>query len=405
VTRTATISRGARALVLAGAGFFVAAAWAALQTEPRATVVALALYGFVFHTLFGKAYSLLPSYFDRDLAFAYAPRVQVPLSVLGAAGLALPPDSPVAEAIPLDTASAGAALWAAGAGVFLLTIAATVRDNPTGADTGTSPSKPERARMDRAANFVMPVALAYLAVGSYELAARELDAPTLLDVGHAGTHVLAVGTASLLVFAVGARLLPRLLRADAPDALAGAVLAGGTVGPLLLVGHLEGGVAGAPETGLLHGAIVLLTIAVVGHAGFVGLLLARAPAPRHAAYGVLAGSIGGVATVGAGAAIALEYEPMLVLVHPRLGLLGFLGLTIVGVAFHFYPPSIAGEYGDYAADGVIVLVAAGLALELGAILAADGLPEETVLDVARGLVLLGAMGYAGLLALIFYRRG
>jgi hypothetical protein len=416
VSSAATISRGAHGLVLAGAGFLVLCTLAAFAEEPRGAVVAFGLYGFVLHTVFGKAYGLLPAYFDRDLAVPRAPLAQLPLSVLGALLLSVTVGSTAADSLPIDAETAGEAgalLWATGAAVFLATIALTIRDNPTGAETGTSASKEHLARLDRVANLAMPIALGYLALGAYEHAAHAIDAglPTLTDSSLAISHVLAVGTAALLVFAIGARLLPRLLRAEVPDVLVGAVLASGSLGPLFLVGWFGSrygdSVGGMPAEGLLHGAIGLLSIAVVGHAIVVGLLVRRAPAPRLGAYGVIAGAIGGVVTVAAGGLIGLGERAELVAIHPRLGLLGFLGLTILGVVYHFYPPAVAGDRGDDVATASLVLFGGGLLIELLGVIAGEGRPDglaTTAIDAGRGLAVLGALAYAGLLVAIVYQR-
>jgi hypothetical protein len=87
----ATVSRGARRFLLASAAALVLALAADLAALPRRTLVVLALFGFVLHALFGKAYSLVPSYFDRRLAVPRAPAVHLPLSLVGVAGLALAP--------------------------------------------------------------------------------------------------------------------------------------------------------------------------------------------------------------------------------------------------------------------------------------------------------------------------
>lgn len=312
-------------------------------------------------------------------------------------------------------------LWAVGAAVFLATIGLTIRDNPTGAETGTSEHKAERARLDRVANAAMPVALGYLALASYELLAAALrsgellgttiDPPSALDTSLAApvgvSHLLAVGTAALLVFAVGARLLPRLFRANVPDALVGVVLATGALGPALLVGWFAGGVAGAPVEGLLHGAIALLVVATVGHAVVVGLLCSRAPSLRVGAYGVLGGAIAGVATVGAGALVGLGERAELIAVHPRLGIVGFLGLTILGVIYHFYPPAVAGDRSNTVAAASLLLVGGGIALEFVGVLAGEGRPGDVAtaaIDGGRWLAALGALAYAGLLAAIVYNR-
>ena len=411
MSSAATISRGARGLVLAGAGFLVACTFAAAIDEPRSTVVAFGLYGFVLHTIFGKAYGLLPAYFDRDLAVPHAPQLQVPLSIAGTIFLAATPRSELAGLLPIEPDAAtdlGAILWAAGAILFLGTIALTIRDNPTGAATGTSPSKPERARLDRVANAAMPIALAYLGIATYQLLASPLELPDVLDSGLAASHLLAVGTAALFVFSIGARLLPRLLRADVPDSLAVAVLVSGAIGPALLVGWFDGGIAGASGEGLLHSAIALVGAAVVGHAILVALLVVRAPAPRLGAYGVLAGAIGGVATVAAGGLIGLGERTELFAIHPRLGLLGFLGVTILGVVYHFYPPAVAGDRGDLVATASLWTLGGGVLLELVAILYAAGRPTGTTasaVDAGQWLAVVGALAYAALLVVIVVNRG
>ncbi len=65
-------------------------AWQALVLAgaPRGATVVLGLLGFVLHGVFAKAYTLVPSYFARELAVPRAPTVQLPLTALGAAGLA-----------------------------------------------------------------------------------------------------------------------------------------------------------------------------------------------------------------------------------------------------------------------------------------------------------------------------
>jgi len=410
VSSAATVSRGARGFVLAGAVFLVLCTLAAFTEAPRTTVVAMGLYGFVFHTIFGKAYGLLPAYFDRELALPRAPLTQLPLSVAGTLCLAVSSGSTAAEKLPIEPSTAtdvGALLWAIGAAAFLVTIALTIRDNMTGAETGTADSKAHLARLDRVANAAMPIALGYLAIATYSLAGTVLDLPGPIDSSIGISHLLAVGTAALLVFAIGSRLLPRLLRADVPDPIVWVVLASGAAGPALLVGWFDPEIGARSADGLLHGAIALLAVAVLGHAVLVGLLVRRAPAPRLGAYGVVAGAIGGLVTVGAGGLIGLGERLSLISIHPRLGLLGFLGLTILGVVYHFYPPAVAGERGERAAETSMLLLGGGLSIELVAVLAGDGRPGDTValaIDAGRGLAVLGALAYAGLLLAIVAQR-
>src|SRR6056297_275188 len=192
------ISRWARRFVAASALFLVAwqvvalaDALPATQAEtplalPHQTNVVLAVYGFVLHTVFGKAYSLVPSYFDRSLAVPRAPAVQFPLTVVGAVGLALAPLSAVPELVGL----LGALSWCAGVAVFVAALAWTVRDNPIGRETGTSDAESHRRGVDRLANAFVPVVLAYLVVGSSATLALHGGDAGLLPVGLLGFEAL-----------------------------------------------------------------------------------------------------------------------------------------------------------------------------------------------------------------------
>lgn len=105
----------------------------------------------------------------------------------------------------------------------------TIRGNLTGHDTGTGNDRAAFRRTDRYANAAIPAALAYLAVGSYEVLARVSALPGLTD-GYFPriTHLLAAG-AALLVFALGVRLAPRFLDVPAPAPLVAVVLPAGAV--------------------------------------------------------------------------------------------------------------------------------------------------------------------------------
>jgi hypothetical protein len=208
----------------------------ALPPIPRQTQVALAIHGFVLHAVFGKAYSLVPSYFDRSLAVPYAPAVQLPLTAAGAVGLAVG----ALPGVPEVVGALGALLWAAGVPVFVAALAWTLRDNPTGRETATSGANAHRRRVDRFANAFVPVVLGYLLAGAYGTAAGRVSVPDPVPVLAFAqtTHLLAAGTAALLVFAVGFRLFPRFLVASPPGALVAVVLPAGAVGPAVLARSL-----------------------------------------------------------------------------------------------------------------------------------------------------------------------
>ncbi len=390
----ATVSRGARRFLLASAAALVLALATDLADLPRRTFVVLALYGFVLHVLFGKAYSLVPSYFDRRLALPRAPAVHLPLTGIGVVGLALDP----LRGVPDAAGTAGAVAWALGVGVFLVALGWTLRGNLTGAETGTGEANAERRPVDRFANAFVPLVLAYLALGSYETLALRTPLPAVLGPYPArASHLLGAGTAALLVFAVGFRLLPRFLVGHPPRALVAVVLPSGAVAPLLLAASLV-------ERGtLFRVGAALQTVAIVGFALVFGALFVRSDRRRIGFYGALAGAAAGVLAGAIGVLLAFgDARGSLVAAHLRLNLVGFLGLTVVGLSYQFYPPAV-GTFpgaGDRTALAALVALAGGLALTAAGHLGGS----MGAADLGTTVSLVGALVHLYLLAGLFYER-
>lgn len=387
------VSRWARRFVVTSASFLVLWQAALVVGVPRRTSVTLGLFGFVLHMVFGKAYSLVPSYFDRQLAVGWAPGVQYPLTTLGALGLAVAG----VPGVPDVVGSLGAVLWTAGVVVFLGAVGWTIRDNPTGRETATGAANAEREPVDRVANGFVPVALVYLALGTYATLAGEVGLPVLVD-GYRprATHLLGAGTATLLVFALGFRLLPRFMVATPPRPLVYGVLPAGALAPLLLAVSLP---TGTPFVA----AAALQALAVVGYATTIGVLFHRSDRRRVGFYAVLVGALAGVLAVLLGLHFAASGPTTgLVTAHYRLTLLGFLGLTVVGVAFQFYPPAAApGRTGsDRFALACIALLAGGLAIQVVSL----AIPVPALEPVGAFASLLGALGYWWLLVSLFRSR-
>ncbi|WP_137284752.1 hypothetical protein [Halorussus salinisoli] len=406
------VTRWARRFVAASAVFLVAwqvAAFGAVlpaQTGvavPRQTQVALAVYGFVLHTVFGKVYSLVPSYFDRSLALPRAPAVHFPLTTVGAVGLAVAPVAGVPEVV----GALGALLWTAGVVVFVSALAWTLRDNPTGRETGTSDANADRRPVDRFANAFVPVVLAYLLVGSYATLTLHLELPGFASLGFARTaHLLAAGTAALLVFAVGFRLFPRFLVGSPPRALVGVVLPAGATGPAVLAWGLYRGA-------WFRAGAVLEALAVAGFALAYAVLFARSERRRVGFYAVLTGVASGVLGVLVGLYFAWGSFATftfsgtgfgLVETHFRLNVLGFLGLTIVGATYQFYPPTVGTFPGasDRTALASVALVGVGLLAELVGVLAVE--QADSAVVAGRASALVGALLFAGLLLGVFAER-
>jgi len=353
---TARLSRWARRFLVVSAGFLVLSQAASLVSAPRGVVVVLGLYGFVLTTVFGKAYSLVPSYFDRQLAWQWAPQVQLPLLTVGVLALALVRW----DRGPAVLETIGVLAWVGGAAVFLGAVGWTIRDNVTGAATGTSDASAERKPLDRLSNAFVPVALAYLLVGVYELAATVTPLPALLGgVGIRIAHLLGPGFAVLTLFAVGYRLLPRFLVVVPSRRLAAVVLPAGAVGPALIA-------VGYPSGVLFRVGAILEGVAVVGFTVSFLSLYVRSDRDRIGFHGPLAGTLLGTLGVGLGLYFAFAgIAAGLTLVHAQVNVFGLLGVTIVGVVYQFYPPAVAVWPG--ANDRTALLSIAGLALGLLAV--------------------------------------
>jgi hypothetical protein len=385
------VSRWSRGFVLASAGFLVA--WQALSIAGvgRRAAVLVGLYGFVLHMIFGKAYSLVPSYFSRELSVPRAMPIHLTLSVSGVIALAAGErvDSPVLAAV-------GGWLWFGGVLVFVVTLLWTVRGNLSGRETGTGEANADRRRVDRVANGFVPVALVYLVVGSYAMVAPVIGTPPVFD-GYSprATHLVAAGTATLLVFAIGFRLLPRFLVTSPPPVLVGTALSAGVIGPATLAASLGSGTLFVAGAGLEALAFLGFGVAYV-------VMFVRSDRDRVGFYGVLGGVIAGAAGIAVGLWFAVNgVVAGLVELHLRLNLLGFLGLTIIGVAYQFYPPAVGTFWGasDRTALASIATILAGLGIEAGGRLLYA--PLETG---GRVLTLLGTLLYAGLLIGLFRER-
>lgn len=388
----ATVSRGARSFVVASLAWFVCWQAAVVLGVSRRTAVFLGLYGFVLHMVFGKAYALVPSYFDRSLAFPKAPLAHLPLAAGGTAAMAL-------DAAGIgDLRTLGVSAWALGCGVFVGTLLWSVRDNPLGRETGTSESKAKYRPVDRLANGFVPVVFAYLLVGAGLPVAALFGVPTPLPTaGPPVTHLLAVGTAALLVFALGFRLLSRFLTVAPRRWLAAVVLPAGAVGPALLAADFGGGAVFQ-----LGGA--LQAVALVGFAAAYADVFYRSERRRLGLYTVLLAVAFGLLVAALGLTMATTgIDATIADAHARVGLLGFLGLTVVGVSYQFYPPAVAAVpyLDDRTATGAVGLLAVGLLLEAGGLLGGGG----AAVELGRWLAFFGAVLHALVVLAVLRTRG
>ena len=401
----AEISRWSRRYVLTGAIALCCWQVATVAGLPRRTTVALAVYGFVFHVVFGKAYALVPAYFDADLVSERAPAVQFPFVAAGAACLAI--DPLLARGFRVDLGALGGGLWAIGVAVFVGSIAVTIGGPLRRGITGTGDHNADRRSLDRFANRFVPVVLLYLLAGTYETAALRIGAfPPLIGVQAAATHLLAAGSAALLVVTLGFRLLPRFLGAHPTRLSAALVLPAAATAPALIAG-------GFADRRLLPVGAALMVFGVGGFALVVFRMWLQSDTRRIGLYALVPSATFGVVGVLFGGLFAVGgAAPALIETHLRVNLLGFLGLMIVGTSFQFYPPRLGAFPGssNRSASVAIAALACGLAIEVLGVAAASAFgPVATSLSagataLGRWLTLLGAVGYASLVASVFAAR-
>jgi hypothetical protein len=88
--------------------------------------------------------------------------------------------------------------------------------------------------------------------------------------------------------------------------------------------------------------------------------------------------------------------------HFRLNVLGFLGLTVVGATYQFYPPTVGTVPGasDRTALTAAVLIGLGLLGELGGAIAR----AELAVGAGRAVALAGAATFAYLVLGVFWER-
>lgn len=396
---SASIARWSRAFVAAGIAFFLAWHLAVLAGYPRAATVPLGLYGFVFHVVFGKGYQLIPSYFARELAVPVAPKLHLPLAAAGVTGSFVSGAdlTPVSDIVGV----LGATCWLLGCLVFVGSLGWTVRGNVTGQETGTGGTDSHRTSIDRAGNAVVPVVALYLLGGS-SLPVLEhvgVDVP-IAPGGPATTHVLAAGTATLLVFAIGFRLLPRLLVATPRPGLVGIVLPAGAIAPALLAIDFRGGL-------VFRLGAAGLALAVVGFAVSYADLYRQSERRRVGGWTILAGVAAGVLTVALGLSFATGWlsfadDSAAYDAHYRLAVGGFLGLTIVGVSYHFYPPAVSSRrfVDERSAAAASIALLVGVGLDATGSLA--GVPS--LVGPGRAIAALGAILYAIVIGAVFLER-
>jgi len=357
---------------------------AALLTGASVRAVAVVgLFGAVLPMVFGMAYLLVPSYVGRTLSARWLPGVHFVASCAGAVILA----SDALVGLDGAIAALGGAAWSLGVAVFVGTILRTAvpalraesRPNPT---AGGQPSSSTGL-----ATAAIPVAVGYLLAGTVALLSTVTPLPALLGAGlPAVVHYYGVGFATVLVFALGVRLLAGFFRVAPPGWFARTVLLAGAVAPGLLAPSLW-------RPPWFRVGAALEAVAMLGYLALVAVVAVRTDRRRVGLYGVALGAAGGAATVAVALGLVAGVDMgRPVAVHAALALDAFLLTTIVGYAYQFFPVT-GGQFTGATrrtALAAMLLFAGGAGTHALGVALSHG-PAETA---GAALALLGAVGYA-----------
>jgi len=371
--------------------FTVASALSLVGTEAlaavgarRTLVATVAVFGFVCPMIFGMAYLLVPSFVGRTLADYRLPGLHFGLAYLGTAGLVT---GRVTGVDPITRG--GVVAWSLGVvlfvGILAWTTVPAIRERP--AVVLRSGDRPQRS--SRLATAMIPVTFGYLLVGTAGLLGWGGFGPLPRVTFPSVIHYYGAGLGALLIFALGARLMPGFFHVTPPRVGTWVTLVPGAVAPGLLATSLWTGI------GFRAGA-VLQTVAMAGYAGLVGYVFWQSEWHRVGLYGILLGAIAGIVAVGINVPVAFgTVVPGQLRAHATGMISGFFALTIVGYAMQFFAVT-SGRFPGATNRTVLGTI---LALALGTLLEASGYLSG-IAPVSRGgavLTLCGAVVYTYLM--------
>lgn len=368
-----------------------AVAMVALQTTQIVgaagrTVVVISLFGAVLPMVFGMAYLLLPAYVGRTLATPWLPGIHLMLAYVGAGLLA-------ADAVIGGHPTAfllGSLAWTLGVCVFVValgrTVVPAVLEDPT--VVVRSADRPQRST--RLATVMLPVAIGYLLIGTVSLLST---AGFLTDVVGATfqrtVHYYGTGVVTLLILALGARLLIGFFHVRPPKYPTWVMLTAGAIAPAVLAGSFW-------QPPWFYVGAGLELVALASYTAVVGTVATNTDRRRIGLYGIVAGSIAGLSggilatltVTGGGSLTSLA-------AHRTAMIDGFVLLTIIGYASQFFPVTNQQFRG---ASRQTALASIGL-LIVGVTLSVVGMLSSMAWMQLSGaaLELLGTITYAYLL--------
>lgn len=387
------LQRWTRRFTVASAGALVLSLLTAPVLADRSVGVLVCVFGFVCPMIFGMAYLLLPPYAGRTLVDYRIPGVHFVLAYLGAALIVAGWTTGGTELVY----TAGTVLWAGGVAVFVGSLVATVGpvvlDRPAVMLQGGD--RPQRS--SRLATAAIPVAVGYLVVGTGTLLATGFLFESNLATVPRVVHYYLAGFGTLLVFALGARLLTGFFHVTPPRPLVWTVLVTGALAPAALG-------AGLWVQPWFQVGGLLMGVAMAGYLLAVALVTVRTDRPRPGLYGIAVGAVAGALAVAAAMPLALGAGwATLLALHRVFVLAGFFPLTIVGYAYQFFPPTDSRRVVTRIDETTLTLALLGVGVFLRGLGVVAGAPDVRYLGV--GSAVLGAAGYAFLMARRFWLSG
>ncbi len=311
---------------VASVGSFVGSLLAFLGGADEVAVL-ISVFGFVCPMVFGMAYLLLPSYVGETLVDQRLAGIHFGLAYVGVTLLVA--DQFVTAGILLRPL--GVTLWTTGVLIFVGSLLATVGPTAVSTVAGTLGESGRSQRTTRLATAMIPVAVGYLVVGTVAFfvtdVSRGIGTVTVAQV----THYYLTGFATLLIYALGTRLLTAFFHVSLPRAVVWLVLMAGAIAPAFLGTFLW------IDPWFRVGG-VFATLAMLGYVGLVLLVVLKTNRRRVGISGIALGAIAGGTAVVSVVPVAFGFgNPMSLAVHRTLILAGFFPLTIVGYAYLFFP--------------------------------------------------------------------
>jgi hypothetical protein len=346
----------------------------------------IGIFGAVLPMIFGMAYLLLPSYAGQTLATPSVPGVHFVFAYVGVSVLVV--DTAVGADDWLFTIGVG--LWSLGVGLFVGSLAYTIFPAVVTDSVIVTRADGRPQRSTRVATTLIPVAIGYLLFGTLTLASSTTVLPVIVGYGlPTVVHYYGTGVATLLIFALGVRLLTGFFHVTPPRYVSWSVLGSGGLGPALLASNLW-------QSPWFEIGASLLVVAMAGYGVLVGFVVFHTTRYRIGLVGIGLGAvcgIGGVFAAILGLVGRLDVFP--IHLHTTLVLDGFLLLTIIGYAYQFFPVT-TGQFRGASrrtALATMLVLTGGVGIDiLGSILSIAPLQS-----VGAGFGFVATSGYAYLL--------